>query len=68
MKLAGWLKLLWVGLTVAYTSHREGFKAQADASKGPAFKSTARKASVAADDDYTCNQNKKCSIGCCGPL
>ncbi|EAQ91623.1 hypothetical protein CHGG_03558 [Chaetomium globosum CBS 148.51] len=67
MKVAVWCILLWAGSTLAAKSHREEFKAQADASRPRPSSSTFR---ILADTepDYTCTKDKKCELGCCGPL
>jgi hypothetical protein len=58
--------LLWIGVTVAATSYEEGFRAQAENSRGGM--GTGRGMAAAAADDYTCTKSKKCKIGCCGAL
>ncbi len=61
--------LLLTGMAVAATNHTEGFASQANRSMGPlSVLSASEAAAAAADNDYTCTRNKKCSLGCCGPL
>jgi hypothetical protein len=65
MKAFGFI-LLWTGFTLAAASYQEEFKAQADASRPR----TSSSFSILADteEQYTCTKDRKCELGCCGPL